>query len=252
MDDESPNSPIAHLLSGISWEGRKVNKKYRAGGRGVEEVLTTEVLLGLEFLPRRPFIKYFSDRITSSSSSDRFLSDEELDTFHFLSAPVGRHALRPNAPTHQAAIDVQIDAMAETDYSRIFIEAKRIRSSSFQEEQLARTFIVALREAQQRRPRMLLILGEPPPVKVKNLGRVEITDGIRMCLASVYKKTECIEFTLPEAEQRLEDCVGWITWHSIAEAVESAMREYDNHDKQTYASIQRIASFISESVRWHG
>lgn len=211
MEDETPRSPIAHLLSGISWEGKKVTKKYRAGGRGVDEVLTTELLLGLELLPRRPFAKFLFDRIRSNSSSGIFLPDEEIATLHFLSAPVGRHALRPNAPTHQAAIDVQLDAMAETDQSRIFIEAKRIGISSFQEEQLDRTFIIALRESQQRQPRMLLILGEPPPVKVKKLGRVEIADGIRMRLATVYEKSEFTEFTLEEAEQRIPGCVGWIT-----------------------------------------
>jgi hypothetical protein len=48
-------SVIGRLLEAISWEGRNV-RAYRQGGRGVENVLTAEVLLPLSYLPRDAFL----------------------------------------------------------------------------------------------------------------------------------------------------------------------------------------------------
>lgn len=48
-------SVIGRLLEEISWEGSRV-KQYREGGRGLENVLTAEVLLPLTYLPRGPFL----------------------------------------------------------------------------------------------------------------------------------------------------------------------------------------------------
>lgn len=251
MDNPQPASLISHLLWGISWEGRNVNEKYRNGGRGVEEVLTTEVLLGLEFLPRRPFCERLIKHLSSGRTFGPFLDDQEIESLRFLSAPTGRHALKPDAANHQAAIDVQFDAMAETDHSRIFIEAKRIRSSSFQEEQLARTFIIALRESGNLNSRMLVLLGHPPPITIRNVGKCDIKDGILARLDAVYDKTDYIDFTLSEAKERIDECVAWITWQEITEVIEAAMNEYDNSDASTYAAIGRIAEFINGSIKWH-
>jgi hypothetical protein len=238
-------------MSGISWEGKRVNKKYRNNGQGVEEVLTTEVLMGLSFLPPRPFLEDFIKQLSSAPSAGPFIASEEIDSLRFLPKPTGRHALKPDALTHQAAIDVQIDAMAETSHSRIFIEAKRIGSSYFQEEQLARTFLIALRESDDLSPKVLLLLGSPPPVKVKKLGRVEVKDGILARLEEVYKKTDYLDFSLSEAESRIDDCVAWTTWQQIANCVHESMKNYENQDSSTYVSIERIANFVQGTVEWH-
>lgn len=251
MERHRPPSAISHLLWGISWEGRNVNKKYRDGGRGVEVVLTTEVLLGLEFLPRRPFCARLVEYLSAYDGSSPFLEDREIDTLRLLSAPFGRHALKPDAPNHQAAIDVQFDAMAESELSRIFIEAKRVGPSSFQEEQLARTVVIALRESGTLRPRVLLLLGHPPPVKIQHVGTMDIREGILARLGTVYEKTDYTNFTLSEAKECIDECVAWITWHEVAEAVETAMSEYENPNANTYAAISRIAGFIGDSVSWH-
>ena len=47
-------SVIGRLLEEISWEGSRV-KQYGEGGRGLENVLTAEVLLPLTYFPRGPF-----------------------------------------------------------------------------------------------------------------------------------------------------------------------------------------------------
>lgn len=49
------SSVIGRLLEELSWEGPKI-RRYRNGGRGIENVLTAEVLLSLSYLPRTPFL----------------------------------------------------------------------------------------------------------------------------------------------------------------------------------------------------
>jgi hypothetical protein len=46
---------LGRLLAELSWEGTDI-KSYRQGGRGYENVLTTEVLQALDFLPRATFL----------------------------------------------------------------------------------------------------------------------------------------------------------------------------------------------------
>lgn len=45
MNNGEPISMIANLMAEIFWEGSQVTKKYRDGGRGFEDILTTKVLL---------------------------------------------------------------------------------------------------------------------------------------------------------------------------------------------------------------
>ena len=47
-------SAIDRLLDELSWEGNA--RKYRGGGRGLENVLTAEVFQALDFLPRDAFL----------------------------------------------------------------------------------------------------------------------------------------------------------------------------------------------------
>ena len=48
------DSPVGRLLEEISWEGNA--RPYRHGGRGRENVLTTEVFALLDWLPRQAFL----------------------------------------------------------------------------------------------------------------------------------------------------------------------------------------------------
>ena len=55
MEHSDIPSAIGHLLEELSWSGRKI-KEIRGGGRGIENVLTAEVLQALDFLPRTAFL----------------------------------------------------------------------------------------------------------------------------------------------------------------------------------------------------
>ena len=244
-------SPIGKMLADISWEGRLVAKKYRDGGQGKENVLTTEIFLALQFLPRFPFVEEVAKTFVSEAGDSRFLSQSEIESAEFVVFPSGNFALRPSARTHQQAIDVQIDAIIQTESSTVFVEAKRIGKGSFQEEQLARTFLVALRESGSRRPRVLFIPGADPPVLAKGIGRVSIKEGILARLAEVYSKTEGLNFSLEEAAARIDQCVAWTTWPRVSSAIEAANSSYSNQDQSTANSVSRIARYLVEATAWH-
>jgi hypothetical protein len=48
------DSHIGRLLEELSWEGNA--RRYRQGGRGLENVLVTEVFAALDLLPREAFL----------------------------------------------------------------------------------------------------------------------------------------------------------------------------------------------------
>ena len=249
---EDYRSPLTRVLSGVSWEGRKVNTKYRDGGRGVEEVLTAEVFQALEFLPRHPFIEEVAKKIIRlGEEKEPFIEPDYIETVTFEVSPGGGLSLRPSGKTHQERVEVQFDALITTSRCDIYVEAKRLGRSSFQEEQLARTFLIALRESRNRSGKVLLILGEPPPVLIKKMGRQSIENGILETLPVVYEKTEGIDASLQEVESRISDTVAYITWEDIAIAVTKAMERYENHDPSTSAAVKRIAKSLVQSIRWH-
>ena len=47
-------SAVRRLLDELSWEGNA--RRYRDGGLGLENVVTTEVFQALDFLPRQAFL----------------------------------------------------------------------------------------------------------------------------------------------------------------------------------------------------
>ena len=246
-------SPLARVLSGVSWEGRKVNSKYRDGGRGVEEVLTAEVFQALEFLPRYPFIEEVAKNITRlAADQSPFIEVDEVESATFEVSPGGALSLWPSAETHQQRIEVQFDALITTNRSKIYVEAKRIGRSSFQEEQLARTFLIALRESDKRLGKVLLILADPPPVLIKKQGRKSIEDGILDNFEDVYLKTEGINRSVEEVQSKIRSTVAYITWQDISNAVETAHARYKNTDSSTASAVERICQSLIQSIRWHG
>src|SRR5438309_2388389 len=80
-------SIIRQLLHEISYEGASVSK-YREGGPGLENVLTAEVLQGLDFLPREQFFKAFVDALSGGNAARAKLkAQSEEAAFSFLPYP---------------------------------------------------------------------------------------------------------------------------------------------------------------------
>ena len=66
-------TPLGRLLSVISWEGSSV-RMYRRGGRGLENVLTLDVMGALDTLPRE-----HGDSHRSENSSKHTANEENAD-----------------------------------------------------------------------------------------------------------------------------------------------------------------------------
>ena len=124
-DDGATNTTIiGRLLEEISWEGKRV-RLYRHGGRGMENVLTAEVLLPLRYLPRTQFLAEVLLAAHGARGAKTALrrvaaqiEDSELSV------------LPQELKLQPAGTVVQPDALLETLGGYVLVEAKRIRRAS--------------------------------------------------------------------------------------------------------------------------
>jgi hypothetical protein len=227
-------SAIRHLLDEISWEGNA--RKYRSGGLGKENVLTTEVFQALDFLPRQHFLGSLLDSVEGQSSRRPRLAA----TVEQMSVSI----LPGDLAAEEFGVEVQPDALLTSDSDFILVEAKAIRRSSFQVEQLAREVLVAQARCEGRSGVVLLVLGGPPPILVKGLGRVAIDDAVRDGLRRVAARTSVV----PEIDVE----VLWTTWGSIAEQVRRCVDSFSNPDPSVTASVHRLGDSILTAIDAHG
>ncbi len=149
-------------------------------------------------------------------------------------------------------MSVQPDGIIETTNTYTILEAKRIRTSSFQPEQLAREFVLALREAGPRKPILLLIIGAPPPVKVTKHGKLSLQEAISLYLDSVLVRAENHFFTAEYARLLINDVVCWITWHEIFEIVERQRDAFRTPDESMKRCVHRLSASVIDAISWHG
>jgi hypothetical protein len=242
-------SVLGRLLEELSWAGVTI-RNYRNGGRGYENVLTAEALQGLDFLPRRMFL----GSVLSASQgavAARAKLVEEIEDACFTLLP-GNQYLIPSGKHHQTKLPVQPDGIIESMSTFVLLEAKRIRSSSFQPEQLAREYVLALRDAGKRMPLLWLILGESPPVKVAGHHRLTIADAIALHVEAVLDRAENHKGNLAEALARIDDVVCWITWKKISDIVEARAAALSCVDPSHCAALKRIAESVTRAIAWHG
>jgi len=245
------SSAIGQLLKEISWEGKGV-KSYRDGGLGRENVLTAEVFQALDFLPREDFfgevvLKSHLIRETTQVA-DEVIS--EIDSAEFILLP-GNYYLRPSENSHFTGIGVQPDVLVESEKSSILIEAKRIRSgSAFNKQQLAREFVLVTRESKQKKPFLLLVLKNEPPIKVSGAGIMEIREAILKDLKEVYEQTEGHHMEYEQLVDLIDTSVAWVTWDQINSIVKEQVRKYDV-EQPVNRTIQRLVESINESIERH-
>lgn len=243
-------SVLGRLLEEISWEGSNV-KRYRDGGSGYENVLTTEVFQALDFLPREIFFGEIVKGLEGAISNElrtTILKDIEIADFTLLP---GNIYLRPSANTHYDGIGVQPDGIIESDHVYCLLEAKRIKNGQFGPEQLAREFTIATREARGRQPLLILVLGENPPIKVRNQGRISVKESILMYLESVLDKTEDHPHNFERLAAMIDLSVAWITWDQISEIVSRQLESFESDSPSTYSCISRLVTSITDSIERH-
>lgn len=243
------SSVLGRLLVELSWAGSTI-RDYRNGGRGYENVLTAEALQGLDFLPRRAFLGTVIGNARGADDARAQLISE-IEDARFTLLP-GSQYLIPSGDRPQTKLRVQPDGLIESPSVYVVLEAKRPRSSSFQSEQLAREYMLALRDAGPRTPLLFLMLGSEPPVKVAKHGRLSIPDAISLYLEPVLNRAEGHSIAIEHAFAKVGEVVCWITWHEIYAIVESQQAALTCGDPSVDASIARLADSVTEAIKRHG
>lgn len=237
------NSVLGRLLEELSWVGPQI-RRYRQGGRGYENVLTAEALQALDFLPRRAFLGQVI-RDSRGADETRLLLADEIESATTTLLPDELSLGRP-----EDSVGVQPDALIEGPGVFVLLEAKRIRSSSFQPEQLARELLCTLEEAGDRRPLLWLLLGEEPPVRVEGHGRLSIVDAIGLALPHVLERCDDPHDS-DQLLSRIDEVVAWTTWHQLQTTVRWALGTYACDDPSTLASVGRLAASVIHAIDRH-
>jgi hypothetical protein len=245
---EGNESVLGRLLEELSWAGRSI-REYRDGGRGAENVLTAEVLMGLDFLPRQAFLGAVVAGAHGGEAARRALCDEiEEAVVTFLPPEI---VLNPRGRSRGEQLIVQPDGVITSPSCSVLVEAKRIRRSSFQPEQLAREYVALTRDAGSRIPLLLLLLGAEPPVPIAGAGRREIEEVIAWQLRSVYERTPDHPWSLATLLDRLPTAYAWITWQELGGIVTEQAGRVRPDNASVAATIDRLAASITRSIRRH-
>ncbi|WP_354146849.1 hypothetical protein [Arthrobacter sp. 754] len=238
------SSIVGKLLEEISWEKAR---DYRAGGQGRENVLTAEVLVGLDFLPRTHFLGAVIEAAQGADDARKILASEAEELrMNFLPGDFS-----PGPEGHKAKLVVQPDAILETPRTYTLVEAKRIRYGSFQPEQLAREYVTLMSKAGTATP-ILFLLGVTPPVRVKGNGQLGIAEAVGRFLGPVLDRVG--DQTFPsesELMERIPEVFCWLSWPDLDQCVREAANTYVSGHDSGDASVRRISSFIQNAVAWH-
>lgn len=235
------DSTLGRLLQELSWVGSNI-RAYRDGGLGFENVLTAEVLTVLDYLPRTAFLGAVIAGATGAVEARRRVVDE-IEKAELTLLPDELMITRHDART----VVVQPDGVLVSPSCYALIEAKRIRRSAFQAEQLAREYAAVLQEARGRTPLLLLVLGAPPPVSVAGEGRLSVQEAVARHLGKFFPPAE-----LPRLLDELGSVVAWTTWDQLRQVVESQAGAFRCDDDSVAGSVARLASAVADAVRRHG
>jgi len=253
-EDDFPRSaanqrPLGRLLEEISWEGGKCTR-FRQAGRGLENVLTTEVFQSIDLLPRSLFLAKIIENCKGGATVARQKLIADAENVRITVLP-GNTYLCPTQQNFASRIGVQPDVLIESQNIYCFVEAKRIKGQpSFQPEQLARQFVVACRDAGDRVPILLLVLPGAPPVKIGRYHK-EVYDAIADELDIVVQKTEGLAITAEGLNKVIDKSVIWTTWESIASVIADETTRLSDDASPVISTIQRVARYATNAIQWH-
>ncbi|WP_458106743.1 hypothetical protein M1D51_12570 [Arthrobacter sp. R3-55] len=228
----------------ISWESAPA---YRQGGRGRENVLSAEVLMALDYLPRTTFLgSIFRTARGAEKSRNAFIDHIESAVMNFL--PGDLPLVPESGPLKK--LYVQPDAVLTTNNSFVLIEAKRIRRSAFQPQQLTREYVAAVAHSQGRSP-LIPLLGAEPPLQVKGRGRLSLEEAIRVELRNVLHQSGSNDDDFEILLNRIIDVFCWITWDEVDDVVSRQAAAFASLESSVNASVQRLAGSITNALAWH-
>lgn len=237
-------SMVGKLLEEVSWEHAT---RYRQGGRGRENVLSAEVLMALDFLPRDRFLGAVIRAATGAEQARTALVNEiEEAELRFLP---GDMTLAPNR-SEKNQLFVQPDALITSPSTFVLVEAKRVRASSFQPEQLAREYVATMAHAGNWAP-LILLLGVEPPVLVRGRGRMRLEQAVSSELESVLLRANHEYLAMDRMVEQIPEVFCWITWAELSAVVGSQAAGFSTADPSVNASVRRLANSVCTSIAWH-
>lgn len=249
-EPESPPSMVGRLLMSVSWQNATW---YRYGGRGREEVLLLEVLQALDLLPRTAFLgNILGTRTHGASQAVQRLAREvervaltlsPFDLFidEYIASGIWKRSVQP-------------DALLESTNVYCVLEAKRIKTGSFQYEQLAREFLVARTYAKEvnKTPLLLLVLPAAPPVRVKakdkGTAMLSLRDAVEQPLRELLSRAVPAYGQFDELVADLDSIIAYTTWNEIDAAVSDALQSFRSEDPSVAAAVGRIVGTLSSAI----
>lgn len=249
MTSDPRRSALDRLLETLSWDGTGI-RRYRHGGAGQENILTTEVLTALDFLPRDAFV---GQVIRSAHGDSSYLGSVAAEAEAAQITVLGEDILlRPSSAMHGQKMTLQPDAVIEMPGTFVLVEAKRIRKpADFGLDQIAKSLAVAVREAGGKRPLVLIVAGSPPPYRLRTGGPpVSIEDSLAAHLPSIAERSD---YPLDSAAI-LADAhrtVAWTTWDEIDQIARQALATFSAVDPVVLAALGRLVDSISSVIDRH-
>lgn len=246
---QTVGSALGRLLNEVSWEGNA--RKYRHGGPGLENVLTTEVFQALDFLPRTEFFGRIVRSAVGDGAETLNVLAGQVENLTFRLLP-GDITLTERQPNGKRRLDVQPDGILESADVYCMLEAKRIKRGAFMPEQLAREFLAVVQEAGSRRGLLLLVLPSSPPVNVDGHGRLALHDAVTEFLPQVVERVPGRFPAISELCSRVDSTLAYTTWQRIAEQVGIAAAQFSSDDQTVKRCIGRLAAAVVNAIQWHG
>ncbi|VXB43910.1 hypothetical protein [Nocardioides sp. AX2bis] len=230
-------SAVRRLLDELSWEGNA--RKYRGGGLGLENVLTTEVFQALDFLPRDAFLGAV---LRAAAGADAVRDHAAAQVERAVVDVLPGDLIEPDL-----SLRVQPDVVISSPSTYVFVEAKRIRSPLFSVEQVARELLVTAHHSAGRQSLLLLVLGTPPPLRVKGHGAAPVDEALQLGVDSISAR---LGRELPVLDAA--SSVAYVTWSEIAAQAERAGAAYRATDDGAGQTVQRLVASLTQAVRVHG
>ena len=93
---------------------------------------------------------------------------------------------------------------------------------------------------------VMLVLGDEPPIRVAQHGRVDIATA-----ASNGLDRQGVTWRREQLADLVDERIAWITWHEIVDCVDGVLEDQQDGDESVHASLSRLVDSVSESVRRH-
>lgn len=229
------------MLEELSWEGNA--RKYRQGGRGLENVLVTEVFHALDLLPRTAFLAKILRTAHGDPATVEAAAVEAEEAF--IDVLPGGPDLAEGGPS------IQPDVLLQMPTATVLIEAKRIRpGSSFQPEQLAREYLTLQRDYGSDTRLLLLLLPSPPPIRVQGWGRMPIREAVLQQLEVVHARAD-VPPPFTSLAANLDRVLAWTTWADVDRALLEGQAELANLSPSVASAIARGVSAARRAIAWH-